>query len=125
MGVFIVRCLGGPYIKIGLHTITPERPNVYFRYIKYGFEKLIHPAELSGRLSFEDLELLAWYPTLGIREEKALHRELRKEFRYYGQFYHVDSLDYVIRMIETDYGLTPEMPSVNDLTTALAWRRGS
>lgn len=74
MGVYVMKCLHGPYVKVGHHRVTRARPNVYYRVAGRGFHACVHPACLDGKLGMRDLELLAWYPTLTMSDEKAVHR---------------------------------------------------
>ena len=71
MGVYVFEC--GNYIKVGHHSVTNKRPNVYYRVSGLGFNSCLHPPELSGRLRLCDIKLLAWYPFLTTRDEMCIH----------------------------------------------------
>lgn len=60
MGVYVFRSHHAPWIKVGHHAATLKRPNVYYRVARRGFYSCIHPAELAGKLSIDDVALLAW-----------------------------------------------------------------
>lgn len=74
MGVYVFRCLRAPYIKVGHHLVRPRRPNAYYRIAGRGFESVVHPIELDGKLWPDDLELVAWYPNLTRDDERDAHR---------------------------------------------------
>jgi hypothetical protein len=73
MGVYFFAC-DAAYFKVGHHCVTAARPNVYYRVARRGFQSCVHPACLDRRLAMDDVRLLAWFPTLGGRDEGALHR---------------------------------------------------
>ena len=121
MGVYIFRCKHGPWIKVGHHRVTPRRPNVFFRVARRGFYSCIHPTELKGRLSMEDVELVAWYPTLGRREERALHRLSR--LGSVGEFHRLSDLDKLLQCADRIGARAPV--SNADRLVALRWSRAS
>ena len=73
MGIYVFASLTQPWFKVGHHRVTERRPNVYFRVAGRGFHSCRHPPQLT-RLGMDDLELVAWYPDLTSRQERALHR---------------------------------------------------
>ena len=89
MGVYFFACAAG-YVKVGHHRGTAARPNVYYRVARRGFQSCIHPPCLDRRLTMEDVRLLAWFPTLGRRDEGALHR---MDADRVGEFHRVERLD--------------------------------
>ena len=94
IGVYVFACRHGPYVKVGHHRVTRARPNVYYRVAGRGFHACVHPACLDGKLGMRDLELLAWYPTLDTRDEKAVHRA-GKAARV-GEFHPVEALPTIL-----------------------------
>ena len=73
MGVYIFRCKHAPYVKVGHHLVTPRRPNAYYRIAGRGFESVVHPSELDGKLSAYDVDLVAWFPVLTRDVERRIH----------------------------------------------------
>lgn len=123
MGVYVIKCKRGPYFKIGHHKISDKRPNVYFRYINRGFHSVKHPEDMDGLLSFGDMELLAWYPTLNTSHEKEIHRIMKKKFANWGEFYHLHKIHYCITIIKNNYNVKSEMPNEEDLRIAKIWAK--
>lgn len=104
MGVYIVKSKHANWVKLGHHKITERRPNVFFRYIGRGFNSCIHPDEITGKLNFEDIELLHWFPNLATKDEMSIHRVLRK-FTHVGEWYKLENLNDVICAVVLHGGL--------------------
>ena len=120
MGVYIFRCLHAPFVKLGHHKISPARPNVYYRVAGRGFNSCIHPVELRGKLDMDDLELVAWYPSLTRRHEGMLHRSYST--RRIGEFHPEAELDALLCACDR---LGPRVDvSSNARTKALEWAHG-
>lgn len=98
MGVYVFRCLHGPYVKVGHHLVTPRRPNAFYRVATSGFQTVVHPAELDGRLYLRDLHLEAWYPALERKHETEIHRSFR-EGRV-GEFHRLVDLTAVLERLD-------------------------
>ena len=90
MGIYLFRCRGAPFFKLGHHLATPRRPNPYYRIAGRGFYGCVHPPELDGLLGVADLELVAWYPTLGRSDEREAHRLSSDRV---GEFHPLERLD--------------------------------
>lgn len=73
MGVYVFRAIHGEWVKLGHHLATRARPNPYYRIAGRGFAGCVHPPDLEGRLWVQDLELVAWYPSLTAADERRLH----------------------------------------------------
>lgn len=120
MGVYVFRCRHAPYVKLGHHKVTASRPNVYYRVAGRGFHSCAHPRALDGKLSIDDLELLAWYPALTRRDEGALHR-LHRSDASVGEFHPADAADAILRACDAR---APRVPvSAADRAQALAWAK--
>ena len=117
MGVYVFRILGTNWIKVGHHKVTPSRPNVYYRVAGRGFHSLVHPPELEGRLGIQHMELLAWFPTLGRRQETKAHKACKT---HYGEFHDISDLETVLKSCESNGG-AQSYPSPEDKELALAW----
>ena len=96
MGVYVFQSRHGPWIKVGHHRITSRRPNVYYRIAGRGFYSCLHPRELQGRLSIDDFDLVAWYPHLGRRDERAMHRACSTPPSF-GEFHALSNLELALR----------------------------
>ena len=77
MGVYIFESRECPWIKIGHHKLSLKRPNVYYRVAGRGFHSCRHPLELENRLDMDNFNLVAWYPTLTVKDEKSIHKKCR------------------------------------------------
>ena len=73
MGVYIFDTVCD-WVKVGHYKATSRRPHAYYRIAGQGFYKLKHPDELNDLLGVQHLQLIAWYPTLGVDTEKCIHR---------------------------------------------------
>jgi hypothetical protein len=93
MGVYIFKCKGADWIKVGNLSITKTRPNVYYRIASRGFYSCKHPVELQGKLSIDDVELVAWYPTLTTKDESEIHKACSAS---HGEFHPVSDLEAVV-----------------------------
>lgn len=117
MGVYVFRCIHGPWIKVGHHLATPRRPNAYYRVAGRGFYSVVHPPELDGKLGVHDLELVAWFPALTRRDETRVHRA--GGARRVGEFHPDDALPGILATLEAE---APRV-AVTDAARckALAW----
>ena len=97
MGVYVFESVHAPWIKVGHHLVSPRRPNAYYRVAGRGFESVVHPAELDGRLLLDDLRLLAWFPTLARADETAVHRAC-DQGRRVGEFHPADEAGKVLAL---------------------------
>ena len=98
MGVYVFRCLCGPFIKVGHHLVTRGRPHAYYRIAGRGFESVIHPEELDGHLYMEHLCLEAWYPQLTRHEETMIHRSY-SEGRI-GEFHRLEDMAPILQTLD-------------------------
>lgn len=78
MGVYIFQSLHGPYIKVGHYA----GQNAYSRIAHRGFYSCVCPSPIKDKVSCHDLELMAWFPNLTKKEERAVKHKW-KEFRIY------------------------------------------
>jgi len=120
MGVYIVLSRHAAWFKLGHHKVGPKRPNVYYRYINRGFGSCVHPREIRGRVGFDDVELSRWYPSLNMRDERALHRRFA-HLEHVGEWYRVNDFSQVIDAIEKECGAKCEMPGDAELNAARVW----
>ena len=117
MGVYVFRIIDTDWIKVGHHKVTASRPNVYYRVAARGFHSLVHPPELEGRLGIEHMELLAWFPTLGLRHETDAHEACKTN---YGEFHNISDLETVLKSCESNGGVQ-SYSSSEDKELALSW----
>lgn len=73
MGVYIFKSRHGPYIKVGHY----KGGNAYSRVAHRGFYSCVCPNEIKDRVSLDDLELIAWFPSLTTKEESAIKKRWR------------------------------------------------
>ena len=99
MGVYVFKCLEGPYVKVGHHLVTRGRPHAYYRVAGSGFQTIVHPAELDGKLYMRHLELLAWYPSLGRDAELTIHRSFLHG--KVGEFHRQDDTDAILEHLDS------------------------
>jgi len=99
MGVYVFRCLHGPYVKVGHHQVTRRRPNAYYRVAGRGFESVIHPDELTGFLYVEHLQLEGWYPTLAREHETEIHRAYKHG--KIGEFHPLDDMPSILQRLDS------------------------
>ena len=92
---------------------------MYFRVVRRGFYSCRHPPELAGRLSFDDLDLLAWYPSLNSRDEKQIHRACSASW---GEFHPVADVATAMQWCR-ELGGVCVMPDKHDLELAKKWAR--
>jgi hypothetical protein len=116
MGVYIFQSKRGPWIKIGHHKVTKTRPNVYYRIARRGFRSCVHPRDLDEHLDEEDFTLVAWYPTLGRRDETLAHRSCSRSF---GEFHPLADMTQAKNCL--DGRGQPCAVSADDRRRALEW----
>lgn len=80
MGVYIFRSLHAPYIKIGHY----QGKNAYSRIAHRGFSSCLCPTEIEGRVSINDMELVAWFPHQTKKTEQNIKKQWKKH-RIYGK----------------------------------------
>lgn len=80
MGVYIFRSIHAPFIKVGHYS----GQNAWSRIAHRGFYSCVCPNEIKDRVSIDDLELLAWFPTLTKKHERAVKSQWKKD-RVYGK----------------------------------------
>ena len=68
--------------------------NPWFRVERRGFQSVVHPTDLDGKLRSEDLELIAWYPDLNGRDEGRVHKHFA--LGRVGEFHTACSLDHIL-----------------------------
>ena len=119
MGVYVFRCLHGPWVKVGHHLVTPRRPNAYYRVAGRGFYSIVHPPALEGKLGVHDLELVAWFPELTRAHERAVHT--RGAAVRVGEFHPVDALPAILALLEGPLGGVRCAVSSPARRRALAW----
>lgn len=119
MGVYVFRCLHGPYVKVGHHLVTPRRPNAYYRVAGRGFESVVHPEALDGRLYLEHLHLEGWYPRLTRRDEAAVHRQFREGA--VGEFHRLEDLTSILQALDAQSPREPVSESAR--LAAVRWGR--
>ena len=78
MGVYVFRSKHEPYIKVGHYC----GQNVWSRIAHRGFSSCVCPSSLVGRVTLEDVELVAWFPSLSKKQESAVKKRW-KEVRVY------------------------------------------
>jgi hypothetical protein len=87
MGVYVFQSRHAPLIKIGHY----NKSNAWSRVAHRGFHSCLHPSELKGRVSVDDLELVCWFPERTPKDEKALHR-LCDPYRVKGEWFTIEAL---------------------------------
>lgn len=118
MGVYIFQSLHAPYIKIGHY----QGRNAYSRIAHRGFSSCVCPKELEGRVSMDDMELVAWFPRQGKKTEQTIKRRW-KLHRVYGksEWMPSDQLTSVLAYLEN---LEPNQAHLCDPFAAiLSWKR--
>jgi hypothetical protein len=121
MGVYIIKSIHSDWIKVGHHLITKRRPSVYYRYINRGFYSVIRPKEIKDKVSFNDLELIYWFPNLNILDETKLHKQLKLLYKYNGEWYKYENLDDIVNIIYKNYNGYLQMPSIDEFNNAVEW----
>lgn len=95
MGVYVFRCLHGPWCKVGHHRVTPRKPNAYYRIAGRGFYSVVHPPDVAEHLGVRDMELVGWFPNLDRRAETRVHRACDRTRRV-GEFHPVDEIPHIL-----------------------------
>lgn len=117
MGVYVFQTVCD-WVKVGHHQSTRGRPNAYYRIAGRGFASCVHPPELEGRLGVADLTLVAWYPTLTVVDERALHAHFRGAT--VGEFHPVAHLPQLLALCEARGGVRVRVTS-RQRARALEW----
>lgn len=104
MGIYVIKSKYSNWMKIGHHKVTERKPNAYFRYINRGFYSCSCPKEIEDKVSFDDLELIYWFPNLNIKIERELHLYLKNNKILYlcnkGEWYNELNLDEIKNILE-------------------------
>lgn len=119
MGVYVFGT-AGPWVKVGHHAVTPRRPNAYYRIAGRGFEGCKHPPSLDGRLRVQDLELLAWYPSLSLPFERALHSACSERV---GEFHPASSLPHILSACDAEGERSTVSEAERKKAIAWGWRK--
>ena len=128
MGVYVFRCRAGAWIKVGHFKVRwggrRKRllmDNPWFRVERRGFASVLHPSDLNGRLSADDLDLVAWYPDLDGRCEGRVHKAFSTN--RVGEFHPVSELPEILQFCDT---LGDRKPVLDDERLAAKnWSKGS
>jgi hypothetical protein len=120
MGIYVIKSKFTNWYKIGHHKITEKRPNVYYRFIRRGFFSCISPIEIQNRLSFDDVELLFWFPNLNEKDEKHLHILLSNTLQKYGEWFKTDNSNIILNCIQNVGGVL-EIVLQESLDEAKKW----
>lgn len=117
MGVYVFRSVHAPYIKVGHY----QGQNVFCRIAHRGFASCVCPRELGGRVSMEDMELVAWFPHQ-TRKTEQLVKKRWKPYRVYGrsEWLPAGKLGEVVAYLE---GLEPNQAHRCDPYEAMLSRR--
>ena len=125
MGIYIIKSKYNNWIKIGHHKVTKRKPNAYFRYINRGFYSCSCPKEIEDKVSFNDLELIYWFPNLNIKIERELHLYLKNNNTLYlcnkGEWYNELNIDEIKNILEKQYNGVIYKLNENDLLLAQTW----
>lgn len=113
MGVYIFEAKHGPFVKVGHY----HRQNPWSRVAHRGFHSCICPKALKGRVDCADLKLVAWFPTLGRRQETSVKKHYK---RLVGEWYAAKDLEHIVRLLSAYE--TNQAPSC-DKAAALKTRR--
>lgn len=96
MGVYVFRSLHGPFLKLGSY----RGSNAWSRVAHRGFRSCLCPKAIEGRTSVEDIELVAWFPALGMLDERRLHRHAKTQgWSARGEWLHETCLSKVLRLL--------------------------
>jgi hypothetical protein len=124
MGVYVIKSKHTNWFKVGHHRVSQQRPNVYYRYIKRGFYSCISPSEIRNRLSFDDVELLCWFPNLNEASEKTIHNLLSARLSKYGEWFKTDDHEIIVNIIKNVGGVQQEVLPA-ELDQAREWAKGA
>jgi hypothetical protein len=75
MGVYVFRSRCAPFLKVGHYAGA----NAWSRVAHRGFFSCRRPAELEDRVGVDDLELVAWFPSLPKATERLVKQRWRRE----------------------------------------------
>jgi hypothetical protein len=122
MGVYIIKSIHSNWIKVGHHKISEKRPSVYYRYLNRGFYSCICPSDIKDKVSFDDIELLYWFPNLNSSDENRIHKYLKYWYSSIGEWYDFDILNNVLKVICDEYGGISQLPTKEEYEEALTKR---
>ncbi len=94
MGVYVFRSLHAPYIKVGHYC----GKNAFSRVAHRGFSSCVCPREVQGRVSMDDLELVAWFP----HQSRKIENNIKKQWKAHriGEWLPVDMLGPVLDFLQ-------------------------
>lgn len=110
MGVYVFRSKHAPAIKVGHYC----GEDAWARVARRGFYSCLRPACVRDRVSAEDLELLAWFPSLTPRDEGAAHRAFRAAHGLVGEWYADACADAVVTHLAHARRPAPATPLPNE-----------
>ena len=116
MGVYIFRSHHGPYIKVGHYA----GQNAYSRIAHRGFYSCVCPIDIENRVSVEDVELVAWFPSLSKKDEASVKKQW-KDCRISGSEWFAESLFAEIYAFLSEKDM--DQKECCDLQLALSTRR--
>jgi hypothetical protein len=122
MGVYIIKSIHSNWIKVGHHKISEKRPSVYYRYLNRGFYSCVCPTDIKDKVSFDDVELLYWFPNLNSSDEHRIHKYLKYWYTSIGEWYDFGVLNNVLKVICDEYGGISQMPTKEEYDEALSKR---
>lgn len=120
MGIYVIKSKFTNWYKIGHHKISKKRPNVYYRFIRRGFYSYISPIEIQNRLSFDDVELLFWFPNLNEKDEKHIHILLSNKLQKCGEWFKTEDFNIILNCIQNVGGIL-EIVLQESLNEAKKW----
>ena len=94
MGVYVYKSKHMDAIKIGHYS----KENAWGRVINRGFYSCIRPEQIKDKVSVHDLDLICWYPTLTMKDEKTLHRILAK-YNICGEWFTCQAIEKVKEIV--------------------------
>jgi hypothetical protein len=123
MGIYCFKSLRCPqFIKVGKYS----KLNPWSRVAHRGFRSCACPKEL-GEVTGHDVELLAWYPTLGGGDERA-HKRVQAAYRVEGtEWFSTEGLESTLAWLAARAGCSVDearaAAAVADRAAAFATRR--
>jgi hypothetical protein len=96
MGIYIYQSLHGPYIKVGHYS----GQNAYSRVAHRGFYSCVCPTKIKTKVSIDDLELLAWFPSLTKKEERAVKTKWKGDRWFKSEWFPLEKLEEIQQFLE-------------------------
>ena len=81
MGIYVFASKHGPFVKVGHY----KGQNAWSRIAHRGFRSCVCPKELKEQVMVDDMELVAWFPSLTTKWERVVKQVFRP---YVGEWYH-------------------------------------